>query len=196
MSTKKTYRPHFSSTSDARVLRSREALRSAMLKLIETKSLDQITISEITSLAGIGRTTFFRHYPSKEALVEEIAAQEIRQLIDSTLDATAELIQPDTRQTSLALFKYVAKHRQLWKTLLTGGAANTMRDEFTQMACEVATNVEQKSEWLPADAGIVIVVSSTIELIAWWLTQQKPVSVQKIADIYNRAILSPIYLAT
>ena len=36
----------------------------------------------------------------------------------------------DLRAGSTALFAYVKAHRPLWLTLLTGGAAGTIRDEF------------------------------------------------------------------
>ena len=81
----KIYRPHFSTTSDARVVRTRESLRQSMLELLATRPFEQITIRELASDAGIGYTTFFRHHPTKESLLEEIAAEEIRQLIDYVL---------------------------------------------------------------------------------------------------------------
>ena len=187
----KTYRPHFTSTTDARVLRTREALRQAIYSLLATKPLDQITIPEITKLAGIGRTSFFRHYPSKEALLEEVAIGEIRQLVAKTLPQT-EI--DDPREVSLALFTYVAKNKKQWRALLEGGAASTMNEEFIRIAHNVSKITKTRSAWLPPEAGIVIVVSSTIELIAWWLRQKRPLSVDKIATVYERAVLAPIYV--
>lgn len=189
MSTK-TYRPHFSSTTDARVLRSREALRQAIIELLKSKELDQITIPQITNLAGIGRTTFFRHYPSKEALLQEIVAEEIRQMV--YLSVPFHDI-ADTKEASLSLFRYLAKNKKLWKALITGGATYMIRDELMKMAHAVAAQTKLKVTWLPEEAGMVIVVTSTVELIAWWLNQKRPLSVEKIASVYERAILAPIY---
>src|SRR5262249_9722475 len=70
---------------DPRAVRSREALRGAFLELLETKALDQITIQEITERAGVGYVTFFRHHGTKESLLNEIAADQIRRLVELTL---------------------------------------------------------------------------------------------------------------
>ncbi|WP_372759246.1 TetR/AcrR family transcriptional regulator, partial [Litorivivens sp.] len=186
----KIYRPHFSTTSDARVVRTREALRKAMLDLLSTKPFEQITIRELAADAGIGYTTFFRHHPTKESLLEEIATEEIRQLIDYTL---VTFNASDTDTASLALCQYVDQHRTLWSTLLTGGAASALRDEFVRVAQEVAAHTPEQSDWLPAEFGVILVASSTIELLAWWLRQDDPMPLEKIAEIYRRAVLGPVF---
>jgi len=111
----KIYRPDYTTTRDARVVRTRHALRGALLELLQSRAFEQITIREIAATAGIGYTTFFRHHPTRESLLEEIAATEMRQLLEhllSTFETT------DTSAQSLALCRYVAEHRALWSTLL------------------------------------------------------------------------------
>ena len=144
----KIYRPDYSTTSDARVVRTRDSLRHALLELLHSRPFEQITIREIAATAGIGYTTFFRHHPTRESLLEEIAAEEMRQLLEhllSTFDAG------DTGAQSLALCKYVAGHRAVWVTLLTGGAAGTLREEFIRIAKIVAQGSPHTTKWLPAE---------------------------------------------
>ena len=54
------------------MIRTQEALHSAMLQLLEQKSYEQISVREIVATAGIGYNTFFRHHPSKDSLLEAI----------------------------------------------------------------------------------------------------------------------------
>ena len=188
----KIYRPHFTTATDARVVRTRESLRRALLELLQTSSFESITIREIAATAGIGYTTFFRHHPTKESLLDEIAAEEMRRLLEfvqSGFDSE------DTRAASLALFNYVDRHRALWSTLLTGGAASTLRDEFIRVSKRVAEDAGRSAAWLPAEVGIVLVASGTIELLAWWLAQRRPAPVEQVATIYERVVLSPVYHA-
>lgn len=186
----KIYRPHFSTATDARVRRTREALRAAFLELLQARSLEQITIRELAAAAGIGYTTFFRHYPTKEALLDEIAAEEMRHLVDLQLAAFGA---GDAHASSLALFSYVAEHRVLWSALLTGGAAATLREEFIRIAREVAEHRPHTTNWLPADAGVILVASGTIELLVWWLGETRPLSVEDMALVHERAVISPIF---
>ena len=60
--------------TDPRVLRSRAGLSQALLELLESTPLEQITIRDIAATAGVGFTTYYRHYPSKEALLQDLAA--------------------------------------------------------------------------------------------------------------------------
>ena len=47
----------------------KECLADALITLLETKSIDKITIREIAGLAGVGRTTYFRNFSSKEEVL-------------------------------------------------------------------------------------------------------------------------------
>ena len=47
----------------------KECLADALIKLLETRPLDKITIPEIAELAGVGRTTYFRNFRSKEEML-------------------------------------------------------------------------------------------------------------------------------
>ena len=71
---------------DPRTVRTREALRNALLRLLERKPLEQITIREIVAHAKISYVTFFRHHPTKEALLHDIAAEQVRLLQANGVD--------------------------------------------------------------------------------------------------------------
>ena len=46
-----------------------ECMADALIKLMESKPLEKISVTEITELAGVGRVTWFRNFSSKnEAL--------------------------------------------------------------------------------------------------------------------------------
>ena len=55
---------------DRRVLRTREALRGALLDLMVERGWDAIDIQTLCERANIGRSTFYLHYPNKEELLK------------------------------------------------------------------------------------------------------------------------------
>jgi AcrR family transcriptional regulator len=174
---------------DPRQVRTREALQSALLELLQRTPLDQITVRDICETANVGYATFFRHHPTKESLLQDVASDQIKQLLGLTLPlADAD----DRRAASTALFNYVAAHRSLWSTLLTGGAASTLREEFLRLTRELAaTRRLDPGRWPPVDVAIVLMVTATIELISWWLLQPQPLSIDEMADIHEHLILTP-----
>jgi AcrR family transcriptional regulator len=173
---------------DARMVRTQQSLRAAFLALIQRQTLDEISIRDIVAEAGIGYATFFRHYPSKAALLESVVADEISELVNLSLP----VLDPDnTLESSLALFRHVDEHRALWAALLTGGAAGTIREEFARETRERGPAHIQLDNWLPTELGVQVGVASTIEIIAWWLRQGRAVPVESIAEIHNRLCLLP-----
>ncbi len=170
-----------SNPRDARVLRSREALRSALLRLLEQKPLDQISIQDITSEAGVSYPTFFRQFAAKEDLLEDIAEDEIRRLLSLTMPLFDEQQQ---KQALQALCEYVNDHRSLWTVLLTGGAATAMREEFIRIAEEIGRTRDHKGErtnpWLPLDLVGRFVVNGIFEILAWWLRQPEDYPMENV----------------
>jgi len=173
---------------DARMVRTQQSLRAALLALIQRKELDAITIRDIVAEAGVGYATYFRHYASKAALLEAVVADEINELIDMTLPP---LDPNNTRKSAIALFRHVDNHRTLWSALLTGGAAGTIREEFAKAARQRGPTHIQLDNWLPTELGVLFGVAGTIEVIAWWLRQGRAVPVEKIAEIHDRLVLMP-----
>ncbi|HEX7751285.1 MAG TPA: helix-turn-helix domain-containing protein [Novosphingobium sp.] len=174
--------------TDARQIRSRKALTAALLALLEEKPFDQVTIREISARAGTGYATFFRHYATKEALLGDLASQEIASLLAMTVPI---LHATDSAESTRALCAYVDAHRPLWTALLTGGAASIVREEFIHQARSLAEGA-QTPGWLPSDLGVIYGTGGTFDLLAWWLGQERAYSPDEVAAILNRLIIAPL----
>ncbi len=65
--------------SDKRTEATRAAIGDAVLHLLESKQLSEITVADISRQAGISRSTFYAHYPNPQgayrALMAEFAAE-------------------------------------------------------------------------------------------------------------------------
>jgi len=57
-----------------------QQLKESLLELIEEKSFEKITISDITTHMHVTRSTFYRYYDDKYQLREAIEDQLIQQL--------------------------------------------------------------------------------------------------------------------
>lgn len=171
------------------MVRTRETLRKALLALLEQKPFDQITIRDITERAGVGYATFFRHYAERWALLNDLVADEIRDLIALAVPTLRPI---DTRAVSRVLCNYVDQHRRLWTGLLTGGSAGTMRDEFIRQAKLLPPMRSRTSGWLPADLGVVYAISALFEVLAWWLQRRRDYNVEQVAEILDRLIIAPL----
>ena len=153
---------------DPRALKSRRALRDALLALLEKRTFEQITIKEITSAAGVSYPVFFRQFASKEELLNDLAASEVGGLLALTHPIVDEAVAMNNLRE---MCNYVQQRRPLWKSLLTTGAASTMRSEFARISAEIAKAGPQANPWLPVELASSFVATGIFEILAWWLNQ-------------------------
>jgi AcrR family transcriptional regulator len=72
----------------------RERLAGAAFELFDERGYEQTTVDDITDRAGLGRTTFFRHYRSKEDVIFPDH--------DRLLEQVAERLRTSSQGTALA----------------------------------------------------------------------------------------------
>ena len=168
--------------------RSRKALRQALLALVEEKSYEQISVREIATRAGLSFPTFYRQFPTKEALMDDIAAEEIRELLAITLPL---MDQRDTQVSSLAICNFVMERKTLWRTLLTTGATATLREEFIARAREIGLSHPRMNPGLPLDLMSAFVVGGIFEILSWWLRQSVFIPGETIAQLLDTLVLKP-----
>lgn len=73
-------------STDKRVIRTKKAIRTALFKLMESKDISGITISELTALANVNRRTFYTHYSNITDILDETESEiveAIKQIIDN-----------------------------------------------------------------------------------------------------------------
>lgn len=177
---------------DARIERTRIALRTALLRLLDDRSFDQITIRDICARAGTGYATYFRHYPDKHALLNDLATVEVTELLKRALPI---LFSVDGYAACVTLCGYVDQNRELWSALLTGGASGTLREEFARQGQQLAKDqspATRPQSHVPADLAVVFGVSGVVEILTWWLQRPNTCTLDQIADILNRLVIAPI----
>src|SRR5579864_7039555 len=67
--------------TDPRIVRSRQMLMEALLRLLNRKEFDDISVQEIADEATLNRATFYPHYADKNALLHAMTAARFRALV-------------------------------------------------------------------------------------------------------------------
>src|ERR1700722_6999870 len=68
-------------TTDPRIVRSRRMLMESLLRLLNRKEFEDISIQEIADEATLNRATFYLHYADKNALLQAMTAARFSDLI-------------------------------------------------------------------------------------------------------------------
>ena len=168
---------------DPRQQRSALALRNALLRLLDQKDFDEITVREIVTEAGVNNATFFRHHPDKKTFLNRIAQDEIDRLVAVSIPSGHGLAGYE------ALCEYVRENKVLWSALLTGGAAGVMRDRYARVARAIAADYVGVKSWLPHELSVISSTALIVETISWWLTlDDDAYSPKEIARILDQLV--------
>lgn len=119
----------------------RQQITRALLHLLETKKLNEISISELTEEAQIGRVSFYRNFESKE----QILRAESRRLLQEWGDLFSEADSEDKYKIHfLSLFDFFREHRDFYTIVYKTGMSEIIVDallENAQIQAEM-TNLE------------------------------------------------------
>ncbi len=69
--------------TDLRIIRTQEQFQNALLELLETKELKEITVKEICDKANMSRNAFYQHYGYKEDLYDQMVAKATERIRES-----------------------------------------------------------------------------------------------------------------
>lgn len=101
----------------------REAIQTGLLYLMNTKSFDSISISELVRKAGVSRQAFYRNYASKEDIIIEIE--------ENILTSFAESINNPKYENNMHLwfydlFCFIKENQALVKILKNSNLTNIL----------------------------------------------------------------------
>jgi AcrR family transcriptional regulator len=192
--------------TDRRVMRTRSALRQALMELIHEKGYEALTVEEITKRADLGRATFYLHYKDKDDLLLEefslLAQERVRVLSEVPFSVwipgpEEDVINGANRpiQPFLMVFQHVADNAELYRILLKSQSSNRIAGRIREILIESINEfVQTKAKTDP----IPILFEIPVELLAayfngalvssidWWLENMEQVSVEDMTRMFQR----------
>lgn len=110
-------------------IRSREMIIKALLLLMESKSYESITISEIAYEAQLVRKTFYRHFENKDAVLDEyvnlLCSQYIKLLNSSNFF--------DVHQSALVYFEFWSNNIAFLKLLQKNDLLHFILNKYDEL---------------------------------------------------------------
>ncbi|HVW76550.1 MAG TPA: TetR/AcrR family transcriptional regulator [Alloacidobacterium sp.] len=177
---------------DPRILRSRQMLMEALLRLLSRKEFDDISIQEIADEANLNRATFYLHYPDKNALLQAMTAARFR---DLTARRGLSFTNCDSalREIALGVCDYLAETTgcpsQLAKMPLEGSIIPVIEDIFREGARHHAAKPGSDTNLLATTAAWAIYGAAR----QWYETPNRIPAEEMAAKI--EMIVKPIFLS-
>lgn len=168
--------------NDKRVIDSASFLCEALYKCIQEKSMQEITVSELCSAAGVGRATFYRIFDTPVdvlAYASDLLCERIIQ--DYT---AADLEKRDT--FILYSLKYWRQHYQILDAMFKCNRMDIIRRSLVKTSRKLVPEVNKfftpkETDYLRAFAGGIIE-----SILHTWLSHGKEDSPEELYRIYKK----------
>ncbi|WP_138752135.1 TetR/AcrR family transcriptional regulator [Paenibacillus sinopodophylli] len=119
--------------TDPRIIRSKAALREALLHLMDKQSFASISITDIVKLAGYNRGTFYANYVNKDDLLDDIITALIKDLLQSfraPYEQEKTLSPHELHAHSIMIFEHIAQHSNNYSVLARSDVLPMLREKM------------------------------------------------------------------
>lgn len=169
-----------------RVMVTKQLISDALLKLLEVKNIEKITITELCETAHVNRSTFYHHYTSQYDVLTEIEDEKVED-IKEMLQKIDPKKSFTVREQLEAILNYLKENRSAFllfmnsKFILQDFSEKlfnlTLRQEFTEEYAPKELSPEQKELWRNFYQG------GYYYLIYTWLESDSSATSSDVADL-------------
>lgn len=178
---------------DRRQKKTRTAIFQAFSKLLETKRFRNITVQEIIDEANIGRSTFYAHFETKDALLKAMCSD----IFDHVF--SHELMSEKTHDFSKAPYGLEGKITHILYHLkdnkkdicgiLSCEDGELFMDYFKQYLRQLFSNyMKSASIEAPLEFTVNCLVGSFTEVIRMWIEHKMEYTPETIAGYYMKVM--------
>ncbi len=181
--------------TDTRVQFTKEVLKNALLKILQNKNIDRVTVKELCEEAGINRGTFYLHFSSPQDLLDEIESSFMNDnsyLFSSYMEDASHKKRKEGISNLQNLFRLTLENIELTRVIFGNNGDRAFRDRIKkQMRPEIIKHwsyemPDLKKEHL--DYIFDYVYEGSMSLILNWIEDdgEDKISVEQLANRLDR----------
>ena len=174
---------------DKRVIKTKERIANALLKLMGEKSTSKITVSEITSIAQIERKTFYLHYSCINDVFIDLEEQIKKELVN---EANKYINEPSNNITDIFnnLNTVILHNLQFFKAIMKNDSYSYVLHSFENILSDVIYKLADekynvKSSNLQYYA--MFYAAGIVKLYTEWLKEETKITLEELTSITTRA---------
>lgn len=178
---------------DRRKQKTRKAIYNAFLSLLEKKRYHNIYIQEIIDLANVGRSTFYSHFETKDALLESLCYELFDHVFkqDSSCNIPIELDNSlSFEQRAVHILHHFKTSKKDMHGILRSPDAQIFWINFSKYLRKLFEQKIEKANAsnIPVDYLEDFYFNSFISCIKWWVKKGMKESPEQMIHYYMKAI--------
>lgn len=152
---------------DRRQQKTRKAIFEAFQALLEKKRYDRITVQEIIDEANVGRSTFYAHFETKEALLDAFCGEVFFHLFGE--NACAFTGSEDTLEGKLThILWHIRDSQNNLSAILRSDGREVFFAYFKEHLTTLFATEWQEETDLPRDYRLRMPAAGFVETVVWW----------------------------
>jgi AcrR family transcriptional regulator len=189
--------------TDRRSQRTRRLLTAALVELMFEKRFDAISVQDILDRADIGRSTFYGHFSSKEALLYSSLGDMLHGLELHMAEEGESQGAGDSQDgglvllPSLGLFRHVKQHQRLYRALFSSSSLEPMTQTLQQQLAQIVErNLGARATVSPARPPAVplpiladFVAGAFLTLLRSWLEGNDAYTPEQVDAMFQQMVL-------
>ncbi len=171
-------------------MKTQTKVKSALIEMLETMPVEDITATELCRRANVNRATFYYHYNCVQDVLAEIEKQIEKEFVEWVSQATVTNDGQPAKSFYVTFFEFVARNVGVCKMLLNSKRPN----DFLARAVEagrmkvvsVMTKLYPNCPAAKIDYYYIFVSNGFLGLLTYWLNSGMHESINEIADVGER----------
>ncbi|MNO24515.1 HTH-type transcriptional repressor KstR2 [compost metagenome] len=126
--------------NNRRTSKSRKELKNALIFLMEKKNFRTITITDIVTLADLNRGTFYKHYQTKEELLNELIDDVLEDLIKAYKEPYLHIdkfIVSELTTSSIKIFEHVGSYSNFYTIIVNSNVLPGFQNKICDILKEL-----------------------------------------------------------
>lgn len=185
---------------DRRAIRTRRALREALIALILEKGYEAITVQDITDRADLNRGTLYLHYHDKQDLLLSSSNDVFNEVLAQFTPISAQNLGMDIAEHHLTIvFQNAAANANFYRVMLgehgVPAFITRLRHLLSQVSLERVQALKKIVPVKPFPSDLVASFSSgaVIGVLEWWLENDMPFAPEVVAQYTLQLSVSGLY---
>ena len=178
---------------DRRQQKTRAAIFRAFNKLLEEKHFNNITVQEILDEANVGRSTFYSHFETKDALLKEMCTDIFDHIFSHELHSETSHDFSSSDHGLKEKITHLLYHLKDSKGNVLGVLSGESGELFMRYFKEyLMTMFEQYPgiirQDVPRELALNHLTGSFVETVKWWTANRMEMPPEELADCYLKLI--------
>lgn len=174
---------------DRRVKRTKRVLRECLFNLLEEKSIDEITVKELTEAADVNRSTFYFYYNDINDMMMQIQNEIFEVFEESVMSKEGKFITTeDFRDYILRFLLFCKEYEKICKFVISNDPNNFLSKKIKKA---LLTKIPDSEKVFPEDEPkrylTCFGLSAMWETVIQWMYDGMKVEPEKMAQFLSQA---------